>query len=308
MSDMAMSPPSFDGTTSRVVSISSQIMIAIIIVLFFVVAFCFFLHLYIKCYWPNNNEDANIVSWRRQLARQRPSTAPSHRRGLDSASLRALPIVVYNPKDFKDGLECAVCLSEVSEGEKARLLPKCNHGFHVECIDMWFQSHSTCPLCRNPVSSTMESNDTNNNNHDREVQDDEGYYSSDSNSDSDNDASYASASPRTRETLVFPTNVLFWGNETQVSSLGQAANAAAAAAATATASASASSSGASRPRDQQEMVIDIPSHDFCEDCLEEVKTPVMTRLRSLKRLLSLGKRAVAPSPHGSSSCDVVQEV
>lgn len=32
-----------------------------------------------------------------------------------------------------------------------RDLPKCHHGFHVECIDMWLSSHTNCPICRAPV-------------------------------------------------------------------------------------------------------------------------------------------------------------
>lgn len=32
-----------------------------------------------------------------------------------------------------------------------RELPKCHHSFHIDCIDMWFHSHSTCPVCRAPV-------------------------------------------------------------------------------------------------------------------------------------------------------------
>lgn len=47
--------------------------------------------------------------------------------------------------------ECAVCLSIFEEGEEVRKLPKCNHSFHVACIDMWLYSHSDCPLCRAPV-------------------------------------------------------------------------------------------------------------------------------------------------------------
>jgi hypothetical protein len=44
--------------------------------------------------------------------------------------------------------ECAVCLSDFEEEDDLRLLPGCKHVFHQDCIDVWFQSHSTCPLCR----------------------------------------------------------------------------------------------------------------------------------------------------------------
>lgn len=48
----------------------------------------------------------------------------------------------------KEGLECAVCLNRFEPAEVLRLLPKCKHGFHVECVDVWLEAHSTCPLCR----------------------------------------------------------------------------------------------------------------------------------------------------------------
>ncbi|XP_039173490.1 RING-H2 finger protein ATL52-like [Eucalyptus grandis] len=38
-----------------------------------------------------------------------------------------------------------------TEDETLRLLPKCNHAFHVPCIDTWLQSHTNCPLCRAPI-------------------------------------------------------------------------------------------------------------------------------------------------------------
>lgn len=47
---------------------------------------------------------------------------------------------------------CCVCLNEAEDGERLRRLPRCNHCFHVECIDAWFQYRSTCPLCRNEIS------------------------------------------------------------------------------------------------------------------------------------------------------------
>lgn len=71
--------------------------------------------------------------------------------GLDPSVLRALPVTVYEAKDDHragEALECAVCLAELADGEPARFLPRCAHGFHAECIDQWLRGHSTCPLCR----------------------------------------------------------------------------------------------------------------------------------------------------------------
>lgn len=53
----------------------------------------------------------------------------------------------------KLGLECVICLSPYEDNEVGRNLPKCGHGFHVDCIDMWLHSHSNCPICRAPVLS-----------------------------------------------------------------------------------------------------------------------------------------------------------
>ncbi|KAL7100326.1 hypothetical protein ACP275_09G139800 [Erythranthe tilingii] len=58
-------------------------------------------------------------------------------------------------------VECVVCLCRVIRGEKYKILPNCNHGFHSHCIDSWLKSHSTCPLCRSSVTSISYCNITN---------------------------------------------------------------------------------------------------------------------------------------------------
>lgn len=37
-----------------------------------------------------------------------------------------------------------------------RKLPKCEHVFHMECIDMWLHSHATCPVCRAAVLGSTD--------------------------------------------------------------------------------------------------------------------------------------------------------
>ncbi|RLN22737.1 RING-H2 finger protein ATL44-like [Panicum miliaceum] len=94
------------------------------------------------------------------------SLGRSGRRGLDASALAALPVTAYRRKPQQadgggsaasastsaDGpTECAVCLSELADGEKVRALPSCGHVFHVECVDAWLRSRTTCPMCRAEV-------------------------------------------------------------------------------------------------------------------------------------------------------------
>ncbi|KAE8666474.1 hypothetical protein F3Y22_tig00112498pilonHSYRG00198 [Hibiscus syriacus] len=48
----------------------------------------------------------------------------------------------------KATLECTICLNEFEDDEMLRLIPKCSHVYHLDCIDAWLSSHSTCPACR----------------------------------------------------------------------------------------------------------------------------------------------------------------
>ncbi|KAG8489389.1 hypothetical protein CXB51_017464 [Gossypium anomalum] len=44
--------------------------------------------------------------------------------------------------------DCAICLEELKEGDRCRMLSKCRHVYHFSCIDRWLLKHSHCPLCR----------------------------------------------------------------------------------------------------------------------------------------------------------------
>nr|XP_043627292.1 E3 ubiquitin-protein ligase ATL42-like [Erigeron canadensis] len=73
--------------------------------------------------------------------------------GIDKAIIESLPFFKFsNLKGWKNGLECSVCLSTFEDVEVLRLLPKCKHAFHIDCIDQWLEKHSSCPLCRFKVA------------------------------------------------------------------------------------------------------------------------------------------------------------
>lgn len=73
--------------------------------------------------------------------------------GIDRTVIESLPVFRFGSLRGQkaEGLECAVCLNKFEPSEILRLLPKCKHAFHVECVDTWLDAHSTCPLCRYQV-------------------------------------------------------------------------------------------------------------------------------------------------------------
>ncbi|KAM3233730.1 RING-H2 finger protein ATL74 [Capsicum annuum] len=77
--------------------------------------------------------------------------------GLKKSTLRQLPVSVYGSGVNIPATDCPICLGEFMDGEKVRVLPRCHHGFHVKCIDIWLALHSSCPTCR---QSLLEQNTT----------------------------------------------------------------------------------------------------------------------------------------------------
>ncbi|KAG9160518.1 hypothetical protein Leryth_019474 [Lithospermum erythrorhizon] len=55
---------------------------------------------------------------------------------------------IGNPK------ECAVCLENLKEGDKCRLLPFCKHSFHADCVDVWLLKSTRCPICRTSAENS----------------------------------------------------------------------------------------------------------------------------------------------------------
>lgn len=78
-------------------------------------------------------------------------------RGLDEMLIREIPTFVYSRTEGTENSslnECVVCLHEFQDQDMLRLLPKCSHAFHLDCIDIWLQSNANCPLCRTSISGT----------------------------------------------------------------------------------------------------------------------------------------------------------
>ncbi|CAN6167281.1 unnamed protein product [Urochloa humidicola] len=123
---------------------SMAIVIVVLIAAFF---FLGFFSIYVRhCYGDGSTGHSTNPAPNGAAARSR------RQRGLDAAVLETFPTMAYADvkahKAGKGALECAVCLSEFDDDETLRLLPKCSHVFHPDCIDTWLASHVTCPVCR----------------------------------------------------------------------------------------------------------------------------------------------------------------
>ncbi|KAK9732600.1 hypothetical protein RND81_04G009100 [Saponaria officinalis] len=81
--------------------------------------------------------------------------------GLDESVIETFPKFLYMGMDVDMDIgietkmtgECVICLGIFEKNETLRLLPKCGHVYHVNCIDIWLQFHNTCPFCRANLST-----------------------------------------------------------------------------------------------------------------------------------------------------------
>ncbi|MFS7912842.1 putative transcription factor C2H2 family [Helianthus anomalus] len=86
------------------------------------------------------------------LQRQLQQLFHLHDAGLDQTFIDDLPVFMCNKVvGANEPFDYAVCLCEFSENDKLRLFPTCSHAFHINCIDTWLLSNSTCPLCSNTL-------------------------------------------------------------------------------------------------------------------------------------------------------------
>ena len=147
------STPSSSSSGSRI-SPAVLFIIVILAVIFFISGL---LHLFVRFLVKHRSSSSSISQSNRYpespsshaFQRQLQQLFHLHDSGLDQAFIDSLPVFLYKEiVGLKEPFDCAVCLCEFSQEDKLRLLPMCSHAFHIECIDTWLLSNSTCPLCR----------------------------------------------------------------------------------------------------------------------------------------------------------------
>ncbi|KAL9242285.1 hypothetical protein vseg_016302 [Gypsophila vaccaria] len=120
---------------------SMAVIVAVLTTLFSVT---FLLLMYAKHCRPGSSDSGSTSYY----SRNAPVSGRKNS-GIDPIIIESLPVFRFGSLSGQtNGLECAVCLNRFEPEEILRLLPKCKHAFHVECVDTWLDAHSTCPLCR----------------------------------------------------------------------------------------------------------------------------------------------------------------
>ncbi|KAL1059936.1 hypothetical protein V6Z11_1Z141500 [Gossypium hirsutum] len=140
------------------VSPSILLIIIILAIIFFVSGL---LHLLVRFLMRPPNREPEDIDNVTALQGQLQQLFHLHDAGVDQSFIDTLPVFHYKSIiGVKNPFDCAVCLCEFEPEDKLRLLPKCSHAFHMECIDTWLLSHSTCPLCRASLLPDFSPNDS----------------------------------------------------------------------------------------------------------------------------------------------------
>jgi hypothetical protein len=136
---------------------NGNVLLAAVISLLVVIIFVLLLHIYARWFIARaqRRRHASTISRTPRFHNLDSSTletslATKGCGGLEPSEISSIPLFVYKAEEVKQRLECVICLSSFEENEIGRKLEKCEHSFHVGCIDMWLHSHSNCPLCRAP--------------------------------------------------------------------------------------------------------------------------------------------------------------
>ncbi|KAK7345213.1 hypothetical protein VNO77_15793 [Canavalia gladiata] len=80
--------------------------------------------------------------------------------GLDEVTIKSYPKMLYSEAKLRksDSIAtcCSICLGDYKSNDLLRVLPDCEHLFHLKCIDPWLRLHPTCPLCRtSPIPTPL---------------------------------------------------------------------------------------------------------------------------------------------------------
>ena len=58
---------------------------------------------------------------------------------------------------------CCICQENFQDTDIVRKINSCGHVFHLNCLDTWLESHTSCPVCRHDIRDIRETTAVNEN-------------------------------------------------------------------------------------------------------------------------------------------------
>ncbi|KAI5063717.1 hypothetical protein GOP47_0022264 [Adiantum capillus-veneris] len=142
MVDAEQTRPGFELATSPTSSFDIKILIvATSLLLLLLSAFCFNL----------------TLRWVLRRLHTTSSLAPAPP-GLKKRYLSSIPSTLFRNLPQSQAAttpQCPICLVDFGDTERIRVLPICQHVFHVSCVDTWLVKSSSCPTCRGDLMEAM---------------------------------------------------------------------------------------------------------------------------------------------------------
>ncbi|KAL0909900.1 hypothetical protein M5K25_020809 [Dendrobium thyrsiflorum] len=141
MSCHSPDPPSYCSSFSPELKLYQAFIFSVPIFFAFVILFLFYVFFMRR-----------RASWQSLRMRTTNLTRGDHIRpselGVTKELREMLPVVVFKESFSVRETQCSVCLGDYQAEDRLQRLPQCGHTFHVDCIDHWLVSNTTCPLCR----------------------------------------------------------------------------------------------------------------------------------------------------------------
>lgn len=109
----------------------------------------------------NNNQRQLIETLITNIINESMEEENQQNNGLSQEELNTLRDSAYliNNTDH----QCSVCLENIdSESQVVEL--RCEHIFHLSCIERWCENHNSCPLCRSRIVENPENQQSQQNN------------------------------------------------------------------------------------------------------------------------------------------------
>lgn len=135
-----------------------------------IILFCHFIRQYRHVSTGNRNHQVRVGG-------VAIAEVPTQNKGLDEATINSLPTFLHTSLTcsspgggrgveggggaslVREVSECPICLGLFEENERMKVIPKCMHVYHLECLDKWLQSHANCPLCRSTIDTSTTAHD-----------------------------------------------------------------------------------------------------------------------------------------------------